>query len=119
MKNKRIQEIINTLSKSGNIKDLTYWADLYRVSKRTIQNDLLEVSKLLETSNQIKLSKSNNQGYFIEGSDKNIKRFKQEYQGNQLLNLSQTYTRHINIMKKIVINNEKITYQQLSDEFFC
>ena len=46
MENKRIQEIINTLSKSGNIKDLTYWADLYRVSKRTIQNDWLEVSKL-------------------------------------------------------------------------
>lgn len=97
MKNKRIQEIMNTLSKSGEIKDLTYWADLYHVSKRTIQNDLLEISKLLENNNQIKLSKNNNQGYFIEGSVKNIKRFKQEYQGNQLLNLSQTYTRHINI----------------------
>lgn len=97
MKNKRIQEIMNTLSKSGNIKDLTYWADLYRVSKRTIQNDLLEISKLLDNENQIKLSKSNNQGYFIEGSDENIKRFKQEYHGNQLLNLSQTYIRHINI----------------------
>lgn len=116
MKNKRMQKMLIALAETGRVADLSQWADLYKVSKRTIQNDLQEVRNMIVSDYHLNLTKSG-KDYLIAGSSENLKRFAQErYKG--LVDFPETDSRQLAIMKKLLVLNETISYQQLSDHFF-
>lgn len=118
MKNKRIQDMLNALAKTGRVADLSNWAELYAVSKRTIQNDIQEVSEIIAMDYQLSLVKSGRSDYLIKGNDDDISRFHREFADKRLVDFSQSGSRQLAIMKKLLVSNETVSYQQLSEVFF-
>ncbi len=118
MKNKRIQEMLITLGKTGRVSDLSNWAEVYGVSKRTIQNDLQKVSEIIASDYRLQLVKSGSEAYLLEGEASLLKKFREGLLEKGLVDFSQTNNRQLAIIKKLLVLNETVSYQQLSELFY-
>ncbi|WP_054950391.1 BglG family transcription antiterminator [Numidum massiliense] len=118
MKNRRINQIINELITCGKLNDNDYCAEYFRVSTRTIQNDLNAISEMLADHYQLCLTKDANQNWTLQGSEEQIQLFHDDYRTEEKQFLSPTEQRQLAIMNKLLINGETVSYQALSEEFF-
>lgn len=117
MKKYRFNELVGILAVDGRLSNLEELAIRYQVSKRTIQNDLVDVSDFLSKNYGIKLIKKDGSVFFLEGKFKVLKQFKEEYGKRTFLELDESTYRQLFIIKKLLSEQKKLSYQQLSDEF--
>lgn len=110
----RQYKLIKMLCQNREYKPMSYYANNLNVTPRTISNDLKMINKMLSTYH-LDLIRRPNYGILLKGNDINVKRL--------MINCERLiptdiifdeYSRHADILKITVLNEEKITYESLA-----
>lgn len=118
MNAQRSIEILNVLANQRKIEDLDIFVELFQVSKRTIQNDIKDITKYLENVFNITLVKKNPNKFILEGSEEEIIIFQNSLWQKTVSEDKTLITRHHKIIKLLLIDKQTISYNELSNIFF-
>lgn len=115
---KRQAELIKLLSNNTEYKPARFYAELLNVTERTIFNDLAKLEEILKPYH-LKIKKKQNYGIILEGDSSSIKRIVErvEYELNKTVDYS-TLERQTAIFRRLLIENETVTYHSLSLDYY-